>query len=198
MISFTDNVASFMLRHVLPVRVHNQCSDFELVSPAYCGRDIVWHIPPDQKVDANAITRASFGKNNGKNEFTSILVYKLQKCLGPDGQPDAVNIQDTTTSIHLLVIWKLDDNSNFSIRALLIKHSSSITWDEYTLEKLYSMHLELLRDDWIVKDTWLLDNATVLMTTSEWEERSRTFEITLSKGTRKDDSMKPLWVSSNM
>jgi hypothetical protein len=60
------------------------------------------------------------------------------------------------------------------------------------------MHLSLCRSDDVIEDTWLLDDVTALTTTSKWEEESRTFEITLSEGTIKDDSREPLWVSSSM
>jgi hypothetical protein len=48
------------------------------------------------------------------------------------------------------------------------------------------MHLALLRDDDIVKDTWLLDNVTVLMTALKWEKQIRTIEIAVAEVTRDD------------
>jgi hypothetical protein len=45
------------------VLVHDQCSDLELISTESFGSDITWHIPPDQEVDVNTMTRASFGKH---------------------------------------------------------------------------------------------------------------------------------------
>jgi hypothetical protein len=45
----------------------------------------------------------------------------------------------------------------------------------------------------------VLDDAIILMTTSKWEKQIRKIEITISKGTKKDnDSMIPLRISSNM
>jgi hypothetical protein len=102
------------------------------------------------------------------------------------------------TSLQLLVIWRSDDVSKFSARALLIKHSNTITWDEDTLEKLYFMYLALCRDDNTVEDTWLLDDTTVLMTASKLKTENRTIEITISEGIRKDSTIEPLWVSLNM
>jgi hypothetical protein len=153
-------------------------------------------------VDANSETRASFGRDTFKIEFTNTLLYKLQrkKRLESNDQSDANNTfaGDSSTSVQLLVIWRLNDEHKFCVRALLIKHSNTITWNEDTLEKLYSMHLALLRDDWIIEDTWLLDDATVLVTTSKLEGKNRTFEITISEGIRKDGTIEPLWVSSNL
>jgi hypothetical protein len=175
---------SFIFHDVFPLIIHNKCSDFELISPTYFGRDVIWYMPPDQKVDTNAMTSASFGRDINKDEFASALIYKLQRKKGPESDNqsgvDDMFIEDTPTSLQLLVIWGYNNEYSFSLRALLIKHSNTITWDEDTLEKLHSMYLALLRNDRIVKDTWLLDDETI------------------SKGTRKDDCMEPLWVSSNM
>jgi hypothetical protein len=183
------------------VLVHNQCSDFELISPAYFGHNAVWIKPPDQKVGTNAITRSSFGEEMFASAFASALLYKLQRKKHPEsnGQSnvDSTFTEETSTSLQLLVIWRYNDAYRCCIRVLLIKHSNTITWNEDTLEKLHSMHLSLCRDDGIIEDTWSLDDETVLMTTSK-RGMSRAFEITISEVTRKDDTMAPLWVSANM
>jgi hypothetical protein len=174
------------------VLVHNQCSDFELVSPAYFGRNAIWIRSSDQKVDTNAMTRASFGKEIFKDKFASVLIYKLQRKgrlkSNDQSNVDSAFTEDSSTSFN---------RTGYSVRALLIKHGNIIDWNEDTLEKLHSMYHALCRDDEI-EDTWLLDDATVLMTTSKWKKDSHAFEITISEGIRKDDSMGPLWVSSNM
>jgi hypothetical protein len=127
---------------VIPVLVLNQCSDFELVSPVYFGHNTIWHIPLDQKVDANNMTRASFGIDTNKDEFESALMYKLQrkKRFKSNNQSNADNTfaKDTSTTLQLLVIWKSHNKYGYSVRVLLIKHSNTITWNEDTLEKLHS------------------------------------------------------------
>jgi hypothetical protein len=70
---------SFLFHYVFPVIIYNQCPDFELVSPVYFSSNITWHIPPDRKVDANAMIKAGFAKDLVKEEFASALVYKLQR-----------------------------------------------------------------------------------------------------------------------
>jgi hypothetical protein len=189
---------------VFPILVHNRCSDFELVSPVYFGHNVIWHIPPDQKVGVNAVTRAIFGRDINKYTFESVLIYKLQrkKQFESNGQPntDSTFTEDTSTSLQLLVIWRSDVRyeNGCSMHALLIKHSNAITWNEDTLEKLHSMYLDPLRDNYNIKDRWLLDDTTVLMITSKWKENNCLFKITISEGARKDDSMEPLWISSNI
>jgi hypothetical protein len=156
---------------------------------------------PDQKVDPNTMTRASFRREVTKSGFTGALIYKLRrkKPLEYNDKPDEDNAstEDTSTSFQFLVIWGLNDEYEYSIRALLIKHSNAITWNEDTLEKLHSMYLALLRDGLLREATWLLDDKTMLMTTSEWKV-GQTTEITISEGTRKDGAIEPLWVPSSM
>jgi hypothetical protein len=194
-----------------------------LVSSVYFGHDVIWFIPPDQKVDTNNMTSAIFGQFTADHKFSSALIYKLQRKrhAKSNNQFNADNAltEVSSTNVQLLVIWKYDAWDNeFSVCALLIKHGSTIIWDAYKLEKLHSIHLALLNKDlfiiigdkygsdlliefkedpFAIEDTWLLNDATVLVT-SKWKKESRTFEIAISKGTRKDDIMEPLWASSTM
>jgi hypothetical protein len=124
-------------------------------------------MPPDQKVNVNTMTRASFGINAIKYEYESALIYKLQRKKHLESNADNTFAEDAVTSPQLLAIWRAIDKSKISIRTLLIKHSNTITWDEDTLKKLYSMYLALCRDNDVIEDTWMLDDATVLMTTSK-------------------------------
>jgi hypothetical protein len=183
---------------VFPVSIHNQCSDFELTSPAHLGHDAILIRYPDQKVNANTMTKVSLGKEIFKDDFSGVLIYKLHRKENHEYNADNAFTEDMPTSLQLLVIWKLNEEHRFCVLTLLIKHSSTITWNEDTLEKLYSMHLDLCRNDDIIEDTWILDDAKVLMTTSKWKEDSCVFEIAMSEETRKDDSVEPRWVPSNM
>jgi hypothetical protein len=178
LLSYIDLI-SFTFHNVLSIIIHNECSDFELVSPSYLSRGVTWYIPPDQEVDANTSTRISFAKEITKNEFTSALIYRLQR----------KNIESNAdnTSIQLLIIWKFDKMDEFSARVLLIKYSNTITWDDNMLKKLHAMDLTPLDDYADVSETWLLDDATMLTTTLMWDDEWPTLEITIETGN--DDSM---------
>jgi hypothetical protein len=197
---------------VRPITVHNQCSDFELVSPVYFGHNAIWLKPPCQKVDANTIISASFGKNAFQREFESALIYKLQRkrslVSGNQSGTNDTSIENSSTSLQLLVMWMPGyEFYKFYVRVILINHSDAITWNEDKLKELYSVHFELFKDYYYVKntwssgdramlmDTWLLGGTTVLMTTSKWNEESCVHEITISEGTREDNSIEPLLVS---
>jgi hypothetical protein len=182
------------------VHIYNRCLDFELTSLVCFGYNAIWIKSPDQKVGATDMTRASLGRELFKDGCANALIYKLhrKKSLKSDDKynMDSAFTEDSSTSLQLLVIWGSDSWPKLPVRALLIKHSNTITWNEDTLERLYSMYLALLKHDRI-EYTWLLDDATVLMTTSKWKP-GRVFVITISEGAKKDDTMEPLWVSLNM
>jgi hypothetical protein len=164
-----------------------------LVSPEYFARDVIWHLSPDQKVGVDAMTRASFAKDIAKREFASTLIYRLQRkgCLKS-------NVNGVSTSHQLLVICRSDNRYGYSVRVLLIKHDNTITLDEDKLKKLDYPNLAPLRNDCIIKNTWVLDDATVLMTTSKWKKQIRTIEITISKGIKGNGSIVPIRISSSM
>jgi hypothetical protein len=192
------NLISFLLYDVFPVVIHNQCSDFKLTSPAYFGRNAIWIRFSDQKVDTNAMTRASFGRSIFKIEFEGALIYKLQRKKCIESSLDSTFTEDKPTNLQLLIIWESNNRDDVFVRALLIKHSNAITWDEDKLERLYSMYRTQHTYGYFIEDTWLLDDATVLMTTSIWEEKRHTTEVTISEGIRERNSMEPLSVPSDI
>jgi hypothetical protein len=195
---------SFIFHRVFPVIIHNQRSDFELVSSTYFGHNAIWIRSPDQKVDANTVARAIFGRDVSKLEFMTALLYKLQrkKRLESNDQSnvDNTSAEGSSTSLQLLVIWGTDRSYRHSTYTLLIKHSNTIVWNEDELKKLHSAYCASFGTMFQVepfcfaKYTWLLDDAPVLMTTLELGKVSRAIEITISEGIRKDDTKAPLCI----
>jgi hypothetical protein len=158
----------------------------------------VWYRPPDHKVTTNTMTRASFGRDKTKSKFITALIYKLQrKYHNPTNQSNRDSAKDTSKSPQLLVVWRVDDSFMLYVNVIVIKHDDIAAWDEDKLMELCSMYSALYRGDRIVKDTWLLDDTTVLMTTSEWKEGKQTIEVIISERTREDDSMEPLCIPSS-
>jgi hypothetical protein len=143
-------------------------------------------------VDTNAKTSAGFGKNAVGREFASTLIYRLRRKWSLESNAD-----NTSTSDQLLVIWRSDHKYECYVRVLLIKHDNTITLDEDQLKKLDYPPSALLKNSRNVENKWKLDDATVLIT-SRWEKQIHTIEVTISEGTGEDDSMEPLWISSNM
>jgi hypothetical protein len=60
------------------------------------------------------------------------------------------------------------------------------------------MHFALLRDNEVVKVTWLLSDVTVLRTILMWKSRRYITEITISEASRGDNSKESLWIPSNI
>jgi hypothetical protein len=113
---------SFIFYDIFSTLVINRCSNFDLIYPVYFERDVIWHIPPDQKVDANTIKNASFGKEAAKSGLANILMYKLQrkKNIESSNQPNIDNTSTVvrSTSIQLLVIWKSYNIHDFCNRTM--------------------------------------------------------------------------------
>jgi hypothetical protein len=69
--------------------------------------------------------------------------------------------------------------------------------DENKLNKLDYLPLALLRNNYIIRNTWQLDDVTVLIV-AKWGRQIHTVEITIYERPRDNYSMAPLWVSSSM
>jgi hypothetical protein len=157
------------------------------------------------------MAETNFGGRATKHEFVCVLIYKLQRKKSFESNEDNTSKEKSSTSIQLLVICEPQDEYGFFVRAQLIKHSNTITWDEDKLRELYSMRHALLNKrlladsndvfkkyPFIVEETWLSNDTTALVTRSMWESGDYVFEITISEGTRKGDYMEPLWIPSNV
>jgi hypothetical protein len=170
-----------------------------LVSPTYFGHNVIWHIPPDQEVYTNASTGASFKRNAAERDFTTALIYRLQRkscnCNDQSNANSALT-KGISTNIQLVVIWRVYNSYKFHVNVMVIEHGDVITWDEDKLKRLYSMHRALHTYGPIIEDTWLLDDETVIMISSRLKV-GRTIEITISEGASKDSLIRPIWISSD-
>jgi hypothetical protein len=188
------NSNSFHLRHVFPIMIHNQCPNFELVSPECIGCDITWHIPPDQKVDANTMKSASFERNTTGKDFTCALIYKLQR-----KEYFEFDIDNTTnTSIQLVIICRVRNGYDSCLDVSLIERSNTMSWSEDKLKEFYYESYDINTYSHTIEDIWPLDDETVLITASKWEEWWHPIEVTLSEGTIEDDTIELLDISSDM
>jgi hypothetical protein len=179
--------------------IHNQCSYFELVSPEYLGHDIIWYMLPDQKVNANTMTSASFGKSIVKSDFILALIYKLQKkSHNFNNQSNTDSTKDISTNIQLVVVWIPGEGLSFHVNAMLIEHIDTITWDEEKLVKLCYRHRTPSKRALTIEDTWLLDDVSVLKTISRRNGEKYATEITISEGTKNEETIKPLFIPSNI
>jgi hypothetical protein len=185
MLPCTD-LPSLLPHTVHSILVHNQCSDFELTPLACFGHDVIWYRPPDQKVN----TSATFRKKLNKPEFGTVLLYKLQR-----KHPESNT--DDTSATQLLIIWSVDNKHESRVQVLFIKHDNAFTWDEDKLKRFYFRHSFSFKND-ILKNTWQLDDTTILIPPLKWGKVKHTIEITISEGTKKDNPISPPYISTDI
>jgi hypothetical protein len=134
-------------------------------------------------MDPNTMTNVAFRKDIIGNGFTTALVYKLQKKKHPES-----NMDNTKENHYLFITWNVCNSYDFSVNALLITHSNTVTWNEDKLNKLHTTYYALRKHGPIIEHTWRLDDTTAFTTTLKWQ-LDLTTEITISERTSKDNSI---------
>jgi hypothetical protein len=177
------------VKEALHITVHNQYQNLELTTPVYFSNSTTCYVFPSQQTNIGAITKASFGIDSKQEDFKCALLYKLQRkhIDKTDNQPNGntVSIKDITTSIHLLVIWSVEDyNHKFCV--CLIELTNDFTWDEDKLWSLYFQYNDRFCEDYksnII--TWLMHDGSVMRTQSEVSYGSDyKLNIVISEGIR--------------
>jgi hypothetical protein len=197
----------------MDVTVYNQYPDIELVSPVcFCNRrkHYEYHV---ERMDIGTMMKVGF-----RFEFNKlsggILVYKVQKKENTkydyqhntDITPTEA-VEDISKMMRLLVVWKGDNHWRLERRILLVEHDNELVLNEDKLaklyDKIYNMPLEVYNwtrkydSDGIYKSTWLMYDDIVLEAADEViYERGYELKITISKGDRNLDAMKPMWIDS--
>jgi hypothetical protein len=168
------------------------------VSPVYFGDNVIWHIPPGQKVYANDVARASFRKDVAKSEFTSVLIYKLQRKGHKYKQQfdeDSTFIKDTLTGFQLVVIWRYNSDRIYS-HAWMIEHDNTFIWNEDRLERLHDVYNNQYNASPNMGG-WLLDDDTMLKIECETVYRGFEMKVIISEDEYPSSPRKPLWVDPN-
>jgi hypothetical protein len=142
---------------------------------------------PDQEIDTNVVMRNYLEFHSRKDILEGILVYKIQR---KHAKSDRL-CQDESKQVQLLVAWRGEYTKGSHVRALLVEHSRRLDKDK--LGRLYQKYWHLLkaRVDPIGRN-WLLDDATVLITTVNAMNRGYGWDIFISEG--KYSIWRPLWI----
>jgi hypothetical protein len=180
------------VKEALNITIHNQYPSSELISPVYFSTGTTCHVSPSQKTNTGITMEASFGIDSKQEDFKCALLYKLRKkhTSRADNQPndDTASIKDITTSIHLLVIWDVEDyNHKFCV--CLIEFTNDFTWDEDSLWSLYDDYNNQFCEDYKSNViTWLMHDGSVMRTQSEVSYGSDyKLNIVISEGNGEDD-----------
>jgi hypothetical protein len=190
-VSFTKD------KEALDITIYNLYPDLELVSPIYCGNGTTFHVSPIQQTDTGNTMEASFGiypkQENVKGAFLYKLKGKHTDRTGNQLNSSTALIEDTATSVYLLVVWDITYYSH-KICACVIECADDFTWDE---DKLWALCHQ--SSDQFYKQcnrriiTWLIHGDAVIKIRREVVYGSDyKLNIILSEGTGKYDMKEPI------
>jgi hypothetical protein len=184
------HIISFEYQPTMKVNIYNQCSDFKLIHLKYFSDDTLWDEDPDKEVDAGTATSIDFIPF--LSTFEGALMYELRR---EDVESDD---QSESTHILFLVAWKSEGYKKFRIFAHLIEYDGYIDWYTIRLREYYQRYTnQLCTYTGPIKNTWLLDNGTMMMTELELDftQRDGVLNVTISEGIRDGRTKKPVWIN---
>jgi hypothetical protein len=124
--------------------------------------------------------------------FEGILTYELKRRhVKPDDRHDLLYIR-------LFVVWKSEGYKKFRIFIHLIEYDKYVDWDEVKLKEYYKRYSnQLCTYTGSIKDTWLMNDGTVLMTglDLDFAQRDGILNITISKGVKDEHTKRPEWIN---
>jgi hypothetical protein len=177
----------------MKVNIYNQCSCFGLIRSEYFDTGVDWKERPNWKIDTGNMMSADLIPF--LSTFGGVLTYELQSGYGNFGN------QSESTYIRLLVAWKSESYNQFSVYTHLIKCNEQVKWNETKLEVYYQRYAnQLCTYTGPIKDTWLIDDGTVLLTELDLDftQRDGVLNITISKGIKDESTRRPEWIDSKM
>jgi hypothetical protein len=125
--------------------------------------------------------------------FGGVLTYEIQSKYGKFGN------QSESTYIRLFVVWKYEVHKEIRACAHLIEYDEHDRWNEIKLEEYYQRYAnQLCTYIGSIKDTWLIDDSTVLLTELDLDftQRNGVLNITISEGVEDDHTKRPIWIDS--
>jgi hypothetical protein len=173
------------------LNIYNQCLNIDLVSPTYfISRELECYKPPDYKICSGCITRFAFMITWNRNPH-GVLIYKLQK----KQTHEYSNIsEDTSSAVHLLVVWRIEHNKPF-VDVLLVDMAKKSDWNEYYLMGLYRKNSNRFRlCHGSSTELWSLNDNVALMTTSEIIDEDRIVNIIISEVEKYHSARTPIHI----
>jgi hypothetical protein len=192
-------VISLELQLSSRIIIYNQCTKVELVSPVHFSKGAVCPKISGQQIDIGAKMNVIYEINVIQDEFEGALLYKLQRYSDSQyntGTSTAEANKNEIKFIQMFVAWKMKDSVHFA-RVALIGHNKDFTWNEDELRKLYDKnHSRLKEYDYILSDTWHMDNNMTLKTSFKVRNMKGKFElnISISEEEKDDYAIRPLCV----
>jgi hypothetical protein len=180
---------SFVPQPTMKINIHSQCSDFKLTDRRWFNNGADWNKKPDEKVDAGNMMSADLIPFMAA--FKGVIMYELQReHVKSDDQPES-------THIRFLVAWKSEGYKKFCVFIHLIEYDKGVNWNRIKLEEYYQRHSNRLSEyTGPIKDKWLMNDGTVLVTRLElnFTRRDSILNMIVSEGVRDGRIKKPEWI----
>jgi hypothetical protein len=145
-------------------------------------------------VYAKDIMRSGFVINKSDDASYGVLIYRLQRM--QSNEFDEAD-EDTSSAIHLLVVWRTSESKKLYTYVALIEHAKAFTWNRDKLNKWYHANHDRLKERTdITSDTWFIDdNMTLKMTFCARDlEGNSELSIFISEEEKGDYIMRPLFI----
>jgi hypothetical protein len=174
----------------MKVNVHNQCSDFNLVDQKHFNYCAGWDEHHVEKVDASNMM--SIDLKPLMAAFEGALICKLQK--------NIIKSDDQLESPYLLffIAWKSGGYKKYHVVLKLIECDKTFHWDKFKPEEYFQKHANQFSTyTGPIKETWLINDNTVLMTKLEidFTKRDGALNITISDSSRDEHTKLPEWIN---
>src|SRR5690606_38399856 len=148
---------SLSIQSSVKLNIHNQCWNIGLVLPIYItGDGLECYRSPTYRVYAKDIMRSGFVINKSDDASYGVLIYRLQRM--QSNEFDEAD-EDTSSAIHLLVVWRTSESKKLYTYVALIEHAKAFTWNRDKLNKWYHANHDRLKERTdITSDTWFIDD----------------------------------------
>jgi hypothetical protein len=178
--------------------IHNQFSGIRLVSPVYEGDSITCYLTPDQRVDAGSIMQAGFSIHPARIESIGVFMCKLQKKNIDQSNENITSSEEEAIYTQLIFIWKIYKLlGKFQMYSDLIDHDKRRIWNRDSMMKLAESYKLYDIKHSPVEYTWLIHDNVVLRTSLNVDHKEECYklEMTISKGSIRNDTKKPQYIS---
>jgi hypothetical protein len=177
----------------MKVNTYNQCTGYWLMRGVCFKIGADWNNYPDWDICASMMTNTDFIPFLATLE--GVLTYELQK------RNVEFDDRSESTRIRFFVVWKSEGYKKFRAFVHLIEYDELLDWNRITLEEYYQRYanqFSIYTDP--IRNTWLLDDGTVLMTRLELDftQRDGVLGITVSEGSKDDHTRRSEWFSPEM
>jgi hypothetical protein len=174
------------------LNIHNQCPNVDLVSLIYVTNDnLECHRPLEHEVySGDTITSGFIIKSD--DVFNGAIIYRIQR---RQAHESAEISEDTSSTVHILVVWEDSESKKLYADALLVEHDKEFNLNKDNLEELHSKNINQFRlcpDS--ATEIWSLDDNITLMTTFKIMNSDCILDITISEVERDNNTRIPVHI----